>query len=120
MSVGIANNNTYDKEMDSALASSWETDKNYNGNSNKFNGQNPMTNTVDNQSPSSFLFQDQHSLPNLIKDELLEMSYVARDLSSKLNTNSKKSSNKPNDNVLLKQVSEIMVIKKNVTTKLYI
>ncbi|OUM57618.1 hypothetical protein PIROE2DRAFT_17340 [Piromyces sp. E2] len=112
MSVGIANiNNIYTKEMDTAFANSWDDNKNYNGNNGKLNDQNeinPMKNGIVNQQPQQqqypYSYQDQHSLPNLIKDELLEMSFVAREL----NSNSKNSKNNPNDNVLLKRVSEIM------------
>ncbi|ORX86515.1 HCP-like protein [Anaeromyces robustus] len=52
---------------------------------------------------------DQHSLPDLIKDELLEMSFIVRELSFKLQSNNKnKKTNNSNDNILIKKVSEIL------------
>ncbi|ORX48917.1 HCP-like protein [Piromyces finnis] len=118
MSVGIAYNNgnnyynnAYSRNVNDNLSDSWKESKIDNGKNkilNEQNDLNPMNNTSVVGQQSSILDQNHHSLPNLIKDELLEMGFVSRDLTLKLNSNSKKSNSNPNDSELLKKVTKIM------------
>eukprot|EP00833_Pecoramyces_ruminatium_P015769 jgi/Orpsp1_1/1189801/evm.model.d7180000074585.1 len=96
MSVGIGN--IYTTEIDNET-NNWEL------NQNKYNNSNIKDNIKNDNAKTSLNSNSQKddiNLPNVIKEELLELSFVARELSTKL------SSSNSTNNVLIKQVSEIV------------